>query len=128
MGLTHIAVELRNLGSKDSKDTYTADFLVDTGATDSMVSGSELRRIGIQPVGTKVYQLASGQEQGYEYGLAQISFMGHITAGDVVFGPDNIDPILGVITLQSAGFVVDPKNERLRRLRALPLKMAVSAK
>jgi hypothetical protein len=39
MGLTHVAVKLRN---PDSETTLTQEFLVDTGATDSMVSASEL--------------------------------------------------------------------------------------
>jgi len=39
MGLTHVAVKLRN---GDSNDAFSASFLVDTGATDSMVPASEL--------------------------------------------------------------------------------------
>jgi hypothetical protein len=45
MGLTNVAVKVCNHGSKD---TFTANFLVDTGATDSMVPACELRRIGVQ--------------------------------------------------------------------------------
>ena len=59
MGLTHVAVELRKLASEKepSRNCFTARFLVDTGALDSMVSASELRRIGIEPVGKRVYEL-----------------------------------------------------------------------
>jgi hypothetical protein len=39
-----------------------------------------------------------------------------------MFGPDNIEPILGVIALESAGFVVDPVAERIRKLPARSLK------
>ena len=49
MGLTRIMVKLRNLGSANG--TYEAEFLVDTGATGSLVPASELNRIGVQPVG-----------------------------------------------------------------------------
>jgi hypothetical protein len=35
MGLTHVVVSLL---TSDSKDTYTADFLVDTGSWDTMVA------------------------------------------------------------------------------------------
>jgi hypothetical protein len=48
MGLTHTTVKLRSLGF--SNGTYEANFPVDTGATDSLVPGSELRSIGVQPV------------------------------------------------------------------------------
>jgi clan AA aspartic protease len=124
MGLTHVAVELRSLRSKD---TYTARFLVDTGALDSMAPASALIKIGIEPVGKTVYELANGQLEEYEYGLAEISFMGHTTAGEVILGPENTEPLLGVITLQAAGFIVDPRRETLRKLRARPLKAAIYA-
>ena len=119
MGLTHVAVSLFN---SDSKDTYDADFLVDTGTTDTMAPGSELRKIGIEPVGKDVYELANGQRVEFEYGIAKLSFMNEIIGTRILFGPDNSDPILGVLALQSAGFIVDPKNEKLRKLRARPLK------
>ena len=119
MGLTHVPVELRSFGSKD---TFKANFLVDTGALDSMVPASELRKIGIEPVGKRTYELASGELLDYEYGHAQILFLDAATSTDIVFGPDDSEPILGVIAIQSAGFIVDPVDERLRRRRARPLK------
>jgi clan AA aspartic protease len=119
IGLTHVAVRLLN---SDSNQTYEADFLVDTGAWDTMAPASELKKIGIQPVGKDVYELASGEVAEYEFGIAEMRFMGEITGTRILFGPDNSDPILGVVALEAAGFIVDPKNETLRKLRARPLK------
>lgn len=120
MGLTRIAVTLKSVGT--SKRSYRADFLVDTGATDSMVPASELRSIGVQAVGKRDYELADGTTQNYEFGLAKISFLNEITAGRVIFGPDGVEPILGVTALESVGITVDPANQTLRRLPAIPLK------
>ena len=131
MGLTRIPVKLARLDSPariDANNTYNADFLVDTGAMDSMAPASELRKIGITPVGKRVYEFANGEVEEYEHGLAQVSFMNETTWTDIIFGPENSEPILGVITLEIAGFIVDPKNERLRKLRARPLKQAALAK
>ena len=124
MGLTHVAVELSRINSKEEngKDTYNATFLVDTGAMDSMAPASKLRKIGIEPVGKRVYELASGELQEYEHGIAQVSFMNEVTWTDIIFGPDDAEPILGVITLENAGFLVDPKNQTLIKLLARPLK------
>ena len=58
MGLIRITVKLRNLRSANG--TYEAEFLVDTGATDSLVPTSELNRIGVQPVGKTTYELEDG--------------------------------------------------------------------
>lgn len=120
MGLTHVTVTLRAMGP--SGGAYQADFLVDTGATDSLAPAAELRKIGIHPIGTVVYELADGTLQEYPVGLAQIEFMGEITAGRVIFGPDDAEPILGVTALESVGIVVDPATKTLKRLPAIPLK------
>ena len=119
MGLTHVVVKIGNLGSDDF---YDANFLVDTGAVESMAPASELKRVGIKPVGKRTYELASGELRDYEYGLAQLRFMDEITSTDIIFGPENAEPILGVLALEGAGFIVDPKSQTLRKLRARPLK------
>ena len=124
MGLTRVAVELSRMNSQEENGQYIydADFLVDTGAMDSMAPASELRKVGIQPVGKRIYELASGELQEYEHGIAQVAFMGEVTWTDIIFGPDDAEPILGVITLENANFLVDPKNQTLTKLLARPLK------
>ena len=119
MGLTHVVVRLFNSASPN---TYEADFLVDTGATDTMAPASDLKKIGIQPLGRDVYELANGELVEYEYGSAELSFMNEVVPIRIVFGPDGSEPILGVIALEAAGFIVDPKNQILRKLRARSLK------
>jgi predicted aspartyl protease len=76
MGLTHVTVRLRSLSA--SNGTYEADFLVDTGATDSLAPASELTAIGVQPVGRTVYEVANGTIQEYPFGLVEIVFMGKL--------------------------------------------------
>jgi clan AA aspartic protease len=120
MGLTYVTVTLRNPGS--SNGSYEALFLVDTGATGTMAPAAELQHAGIQPVGKTTYELADGTLQEYSFGLAQIEFMGEVTAGRVIFGPDRSEPLLGVTALESVGITVDPANRSLRRLPAIPLK------
>ncbi len=120
MGLTHVTVALKSFGVPNG--AYEADFLVDTGATDSLAPESELRKAGIQPVGRTAYELANGRVEEYSFGLAEISFMGEITAGRVIFGPDDAEPILGVTALESVGITIDPANRTLKRLPAIPLK------
>ena len=119
MGLTHVAVRLFN---SDSEDTYEADFLVDTGAMQSMAPAAELKKIGMHPIGKQLYELASGERVEYEHGFAEMEFMGEVIVTRIIFGPDASEPLLGVIALESAGFIVDPMTQRLRKLSALPLK------
>ena len=119
MGLTYVTVTLRVHGGANE---YSANFLVDSGATDTFAPAAELRKIGVEPVGKNAYELADGSLQEYGFGLVDIAFMGEITAGRVIFGPDNAEPLLGVTALESVGIVVDPANKTLKRLPAIPLK------
>lgn len=122
MGLTRVTVALR--ASQKAKKTYRSDFLVDTGATDSMAPASQLRAAGIKPIGKLVYELADGTPKELAFGLAVIEFMGDVTAGRVIFGPEGVEPILGVTALESTGIMVNPKDQTLKRLPAIPLKRA----
>jgi clan AA aspartic protease len=120
MGLTHVRVTLRPLPK--SRKKYQDVFLVDTGATDSLAPGNSLRKAGIRPIGKMAYELANGATVECRFGLAVIEFMGEITSGRIIFGPDDVGPLLGVTALESVGIVVDPASQRLKRLPAIPLK------
>jgi clan AA aspartic protease len=122
MGLTHVAVQIRN---RETTDTFSANFLVDTGATDSMVPACELVRIGIKPNHKKTYELANGELAKFDVAYAVFSFMDETIESRVIFGPDNAEPILCVLALEAIGVVVDPSSQKLKKLPALPLKMAV---
>src|SRR5690348_12903754 len=66
--------------------------------------------------GTESTETVNGTVEEYQFGLAEISFMNEVTAGRVIFGPDNAEPILGVTALESVGVVIDPANRTLKRL------------
>ena len=125
MGLTHVAVKVSN---RDSHDTFSANFLVDTGATDSMIPASELLRIGVKPTAKKTYELASGELKRFEVTWVELSLMDETISSRVIFGPDNAEPILGVLALETFGLVVDPSSQKLKKLPALPLKRVTGQK
>ncbi|MBI4659969.1 MAG: clan AA aspartic protease [Verrucomicrobia bacterium] len=120
MGLTKVTVKLSNPAAPERH--YEGLFLVDTGATDCLAPAEELRKIGVLEEGRMAYELADGQIKEYGYGLARIEFMGEITAGRIILGEANAEPILGVTALESVGIMVDPANKTLKRLPAIPLK------
>lgn len=124
MGVTHVTAAVTQPG--DPKRRWEGLFLVDTGAIDCMVPGNRLREIGIEPTGKRTYELADGSEIALDIGVARIEFMGEIVGSTVIFGRDNVEPILGVTALESVGIEVDPQNQRLKRLPAVRLKSAVN--
>ena len=56
MGATHVTVRITN--PADSDRYWEGLFLVDTGATDSLVPRPHLEAIGLEPEGKRVYELA----------------------------------------------------------------------
>src|SRR2546428_498118 len=120
MGVIHVTVALRP--TEKSRKKYEADFLVDTGATDCMAPASKLKRAGIRTRGRMAYELANGTTVEYDFGLAEIEFMGELTSGRIIFGPEDCEPLLGVTALESVGIVVEPATQRFKRLPAIPLK------
>jgi hypothetical protein len=93
MSLMHVTVTLRIPGSR--QEGFESLFLVDSGAIDSMAPAAALAAAGIEPVGRATYERVDGSVHEYGFGLAQIEFMGEVTAGRVMFGPDQCEPILG---------------------------------
>jgi clan AA aspartic protease len=120
MGMIRVPVSLRTL--EGNGESYSADFLVDTGSTDTLVPGGELRRLGVRVIDRRRYELADGGVREYEIGLARVELLDGMTAGRIIFGPDDAEPLLGVVMLESLGFTVDPVTQTLKRLPLLPLK------
>lgn len=120
MGATHVTVTIHNPADPDN--TWEALFLVDTGATDSLVPRKHLESIGLKPWGQRVYELADGSELVLDVTVAAIEFMGETVGGTVIYGDDDAEPLLGVTALESVGIEVDPVNQRLKRLPAVRLK------
>jgi len=122
MGLTHMRATVRN--PADAERFWTGDFLVDTGAIDSLVPRQHLEAIGVQAQGHRSYSLADGSETEMEVGVAQLEFLGDFVGSTIVFGPEDSEPLLGVTALESLGIEVDPTNQQLRRLPSVRLKAA----
>ena len=119
-GLTHVTAQVSNLTKTGT--AYEAEFLVDTGAVDCMAPKEQLESAGIAPEGKAVYEFANGEPVEYHYGFARVSFFGEETVAQIIFGPADTEPILGVVALENVGLVVDPVTKTLRRLHAKPLK------
>lgn len=121
MGMIRVPVSLRAT-LEETGESYEAEFLVDTGSTDTLVPAAALHRLGVRPIERRRYQLADGAVQEYDVGLARLELLDGMTAGRIIFGPDDAEPLLGVVMLESLGFTVDPVTQTLKRLPVLPLK------
>ena len=124
MGATHVTVTIRN--PAEPERTWEGLFLVDTGATDSLVPRPHFEAIGLAPRGKRIYELADGSELRRDVTVAEIEFMGEIVGGTIIYGEAGVEPLLGVTALESVGIEVDPVSQRLKRLPAVRLKHLAS--
>ena len=120
MGFVYATIEVTNITGGDAK--YSMPFLVDTGWADTVIPADELEKIGVNREAKGNYELANGTVVSYDTGFAFISINGKKVAANVVFGDVNSEPLLGVTVLESAGLMVDPVHQVLRKLEAIPLK------
>ena len=90
----------------------SVEALVDTGATHSMIPGSLLVELGIEPVETRVSRIADGRRVESQTSWARFSAMGQNGVARVSFGPDGIY-LLGATALEDMGLAIDPVDQRL---------------
>ena len=120
MGVTHVTVSVSNLAK--SRPPFEAEFLVDTGAIDCLAPRDGLLAAGVEIEGKDTYELANGQPIECDYGFARVSFMGSETVVQIILGPADAEPILGVVALENVGIAVDSVSRTLRRVAAKSLK------
>ncbi len=119
MGLTYIKASIANPARP--KRSARLRFLVDSGAFYSVVPGPVLRRLGIQPGRTKSFILADGTEIKRSLGQALFRLNGEEAASPVIFGEKGDSVLMGSVSLEALGFMLDPLK---RELRPLPLLLA----
>jgi len=106
MGLTKKILKVRN--SRDARKSSNVEFLVDSGAVYSLVPAHILKRLGLKPYRKLSFFLADGTEIKREVGDAYFSFNGGSAPSPVIFGEKGDEPLLGAVTLESLGLVLDP--------------------
>lgn len=111
LGHIYSEITVRPLG--ESAKSWTGRVLVDTGATDTFLPGSVLRKLGIKPAARRSYELADGTVQELAIGFGVVEILGRPAGTTLVFAGEKEEPLLGVTVLESSGFLIDPQRERL---------------
>ena len=95
--------------------------LVDTGAAYTVISASLLRRLGVAPNRRALFELADGRTREGDIGETRIRVDTQAVTTLVVFGEENVSPILGAYALEGLQLMADPVNRRLVPVPRLPL-------
>ena len=113
MGATYVTVTVRNPAEPDRQ--WEGESRRHGGEPTAIVPRRRLEAVGVTPRGRRVFEMADGRLIDFDLGLAVLSFMGEDSPGAVLFGADDAEPVLGLVTMQEVGVKVDPVNHCLER-------------
>jgi clan AA aspartic protease len=114
MGLTNITATIMN--PKNTAKKETVELLVDSGAAYSVVSAQILKDLGIKPFSEETFYLANNTSVKRKIGGAAFQYGDKTGYANVIFGKSGDSNLLGVTTLESLGYVLDPLQRRLLKL------------
>ena len=115
MGITYI----EGVATGPTGNQATVNFLVDSGATYTLLAEKDWRTLGLTSKRNVTFTLADGtpiERSVSECHLALPQGEGH---SPVILGQADDQPLLGVVTLEILGLVFNPFNRTLQPMRML---------
>ena len=97
----------------DGQQTLDIEATVDTGTFYTTLPTHLLRKLGIEPIGSRRFLVADDRRVEMEYGRAWATIDGESEVTIVAFGQDDSPPLLGAYTLNGLALAVDPTSQRL---------------
>lgn len=121
VGITFATARLANPYRRDVA-AIEIELLVDTGAIYSVIPADVLAHLAIAPFEQETFGLADGTKRSYPVGEAFFELGEKRATSKVVFGPPGVTPLLGALTLESMGLMVNPVTREL-----LPMQLFLAA-
>jgi predicted aspartyl protease len=94
-------------------------FLVDTGAVYTVLPERTWRRLGLRSERTVDFTLADGTTISRGVSECRFELAGRAATSPVVLGQPDDGPLLGAVTLETLGLMVNPLTRRLVPMRHL---------
>ena len=115
MGLTFIEGVVKGPNGKQT----TARFLVDSGASYTLLSPESWKEIGLSPKRTMTFTLADGTMIERKVSECFISLPQGEAHTPVILGEPGDESLLGIVTLEILGLMLNPFNRTLQPMRML---------
>ena len=115
MGLTYVEGVVTGL----SGTSRVVRFMVDSGAKYSLLPLADWRAIGLAPKRRMTFALADGTLIDRDVSECHISLPQGEGHTPVILGESDDEALLGVVTLEILGFVLNPFNRTLQPARLL---------
>jgi clan AA aspartic protease len=118
MGMSHVRGAVRR---PDGGRGIPVRFLADTGAVYTVLPEGVWRPLRLRPLRTAEFTLADGTVITREVSECRVEIEGLAATSPVVLGGPDDGPLLGAVTLETLGLMVNPLSRRL-----LPMRMTLA--
>ena len=115
MGLTYIDGVVTGPSGRQA----TARFLVDSGATYTLLAESDWRAIGLTPTRSVTFTLADGTQIARQVSECRLALPQGEAHTPVILGESGDEALLGIVTLEILGLVLNPFTRTLQPMRML---------
>ena len=113
MGLTYIDANLKGPSSKSRR----VRFLVDSGTAYCVLPPGAWRALGLKPRRVETFNLADGTPVQRKVSECLIRLGGREGHTPVILGEPGDSALMGVITLEVLGLVLDPFRRKILRMK-----------
>ncbi len=114
MGLVYVEAEV----GREHEPGHAVRFLVDSGAVYSVLPAGVWQTLGLEPTREMDFILADGTTITRKVSHCLFTYQGIRAPSPVVLGEPGDDALLGAVTLESLGLVLNPLDRTLHPMRA----------
>ncbi|MCL0058641.1 aspartyl protease family protein [Dehalococcoidia bacterium] len=115
MGITYIEGQVKGPSGKQE----SVEFLIDSGATYSLLPKTVWETIGLRPKRKQSFRLADGTRVERTVSEAFVVLPQGEAHTPVILGEEGDEALLGVVTLENLGLVFNPFDRTLHPMRML---------
>jgi clan AA aspartic protease len=115
MGMVHVDLEV----SRDGGRVQTVRFLVDSGAAYSVLPQRVWRALGLKPKRRLEFTLADGTTIRRRVSECRFVYQGIDATSPVILGERRDEALLGTVTLDNLGLVLNPFERTLKPMRMM---------
>lgn len=114
MGLTKVRARVRK-----GRRAAEVDFLVDSGASYTVLPEAVWKKLRLRPIATRTFALADGSTVVRRLSEVRFEYGGEGRTVQVVLGERRDEAVLGVLTLEAFGLMLNPFRRELAPMRLL---------
>lgn len=113
MGLTYVEATVTG----PTGNSRSVELLVDSGAAYSLLPTKVWKALKLKPMEKQTFTLADGTHVDRRISECRIALNGVERHSPVILGEPDDEPLLGVLTLEVLGLVLDPFKRELRPMK-----------